>query len=128
MIRHIIFYGTLMNKCGARGLRLADEGVDYIKEITIPGVLHSMGPYPALVMGEGKVKGELFRINNKDVMNTFDGIEGYGKGHPDHHLYTRTVVWVDDIKDFAWVYTYNDSINPESRIESGDWYEHIQSR
>jgi gamma-glutamylcyclotransferase (GGCT)/AIG2-like uncharacterized protein YtfP len=112
-----------MQKCGARGMNLTQQGVDFIKEVKFNGNLYNMGAYPAVTMGGGIVLGELFKLNNPVAMTSFDMIEGYGRGTPDQHLYTRTVVWVEDIQDFAWVYTYNNSINPKDLIPSGDWYE-----
>lgn len=111
-----------MQKCGGRGV-LFEGLAEYKQDIEISGKLYSLGGFPGLVMGHGIVKAELFEfIDEAAALRTFDRIEGYGGRDPDHCLYTRTVVWVDEVKDFAWVYTYNNTPNPKSLIESGDWY------
>lgn len=113
-----------MQKRGSRGLRFTGDQIKYLQDIEVQGNLYDLGSYPALTMGKGKVKAELFELINNDLMYTFDQIEGYGRGDPEGHLYTRTVVWVEEINDFAWIYTFNDRIDPERLIESGDWHEH----
>lgn len=121
MINYIVFYGTLMRKCGCMGAGLA--GVHYIKEVEISGDLFNVGAFPALVMGEGRVKAELYKFNEgweDDALERFDGIEGY-YGDKEGDMYTRTVVNIPEV-GLAWVYTWNEEIEGMEKIEDGDWY------
>jgi gamma-glutamylcyclotransferase (GGCT)/AIG2-like uncharacterized protein YtfP len=131
-INHIIFYGTLMGADGSRGMSHSPQ-LTFCGNITISGVLFSVGGFPALVMGGGNirdtsaVKAELYKINDQEfVSRRYDGIEGYS-GRKDGDMYTRTVVHVldpssNEVVD-AWVYTWNSSTEGLKLIDSGSWLE-----
>jgi gamma-glutamylcyclotransferase (GGCT)/AIG2-like uncharacterized protein YtfP len=121
MIKHIIFYGTLMAKEGGRGRSNHSPECTLIGDITFKGRLHSVGGFPALVMGDEDIHGELFEINDQSVVNgAFDRIEGYS-GRKDQDMYTRTVMYVPEHNVYAWVYTWNGNPSKLPWIECGNW-------
>lgn len=117
-ISHIVFYGTLMQKDGGRGIK-PNLLTEYVQDIEFKGNLYNLGAFPAMVMGDGVVKGELHKIIDPDSIERFDRIEGYRE--PNNSLYTRTVLNIPGTHEFAWVYTFNGPIEPNKLIPSGDW-------
>lgn len=115
-----------MSKCGSRGMGRTMPGVEFVQDIEFNGDLFNVGAFPALVIGEGRVKGELFRIQEEDyerTMQRFDGIEGYG-GRKEGDLYTRTLMNIPEV-GLAWVYTWNGTVEGMDKIEDGDWYNYV---
>jgi gamma-glutamylcyclotransferase (GGCT)/AIG2-like uncharacterized protein YtfP len=75
----------------------------------VRGRLFDLGPYPALVAGEGRVAGELWRFTEEDLAVTLaalDRIEGFC-GQADD-WYHRQVIQcrVADESVPAWTYSY----------------------
>lgn len=128
MINHIVFYGTLMQKAGGRGVvgRMIEEGqLRFVRDIQFTGKMYSVGGFPAVIMGEEQVQGELYEILDRDVMHRFDGIEGYS-GRRDGDLYTRTLISIPgDEEIISWIYTFNQDVTRLDSVESGSWVEHI---
>lgn len=51
--------------------------------------LHDLGPYPAIVEGEDRVRGELWTLAAEDVAITLaalDAVEGFNQGRPDWYV------------------------------------------
>ena len=83
--------------------------IDYMRG-TIDGVLVDLGAYPALVPGDGIVKGVILQMK-LEALKITDRIEGY---HPDRHrcLYVREEVFVrceDGQEAVAWTYLFANS-------------------
>ena len=107
---HLFVYGTLMP--GESNYRQIESLVIDHKPGTIEGVLVDLGAFPALVRGEGYVRGVLLRMK-KEALEITDRIEGY---HPDRDrcLYLREEVVVrfeDGQEAVAWTYLF---ANPSS--------------
>ena len=83
---------------------------------TIDGVLVDLGAYPALVPGEGIVKGIMLRVN-REALEITDRIEGYQPDR-DRCLYLREEVVVrfeHGQEAVAWTYFF---ANPSSIADS----------
>jgi len=91
--------------------------------------------YPAMVSGDGWVKGELLEFADYDnVLTLCDRIEGFlGPGNPGNEYERRaTAVEPEDGgKCSAWVYWYArqdlcSTDNPAAPVSSGDWREFMK--
>jgi gamma-glutamylcyclotransferase (GGCT)/AIG2-like uncharacterized protein YtfP len=77
-------------------LRLGEERARYwprtplsIELATTRGTLHDLGPYPAMVAGEGLIRGELWTLALDDVpltLRALDEVEGYNQGGVDWYI------------------------------------------
>jgi len=104
---YIFTYGTLMPGYG--NYRRIEQFVHGVKQSSIRGILVDLGPFPALLKGEGIVKGMLLTVD-REALEITDFIEGY---QPDRkgNLYVREEVEVeldDGGKVTAWTYFYAD--------------------
>ena len=110
IVTNLFVYGTLMPR--ESNYRQIEHLVIDHKPGTIDGVLVDLGAYPALVPGEGIVKGVMLRMK-QEALEITDRIEGY---HPvrDRCLYVREEVAVrfeDGRETVAWTYFF---ANPSS--------------
>ncbi len=117
----LFVYGTLMPGHG-NYRRIADH-VHSARPGTIQGILVDLGAFPALIHGEGIVKGMVLAVD-PEALRITDFIEGY---HVDGgcSLYVREKVEVDlgdgDIVN-AWTYFFADPdhIHDRPRLRVGD--------
>ena len=90
---HAVFvYGTLM-RGGSRGALWPRRPLR-VERAKAQGVLYDLGPYPAMVAGEGQVGGELWEFAPADMAETLhrlDQVEVYVPGDPDS-LYVRRII------------------------------------
>lgn len=87
----VFVYGTLQ-RGEVRSHRWPRPPVK-VESATIRGLIRDLGPYPALVPGDGMVLGELWHLRAQDLEQTLrvlDEIECYGNEEVD--LYVRRVV------------------------------------
>ena len=110
IVSNVFVYGTLMP--GEANYRQIEDFVIDYKPGAIDGVLVDLGAYPALVPGDGIVKGIMLRVK-QEALEITDRIEGY---HPDRDrcLYVREEVAVrfeDGQETVAWTYLF---ANPSS--------------
>jgi gamma-glutamylcyclotransferase (GGCT)/AIG2-like uncharacterized protein YtfP len=129
----VFFYGTLMAGFDRRRKAGIDSKLTYVGRGAIGAALFDLGLYPAAVPApEGQVWGEVYEMTDPEVvLAALDDIEGYRPGHPDQSLYTRdrTDVRLPDGETApAWVYFYNAPLGRATRIESGDYLEHVRAR
>ena len=96
---------------------------------TVRGVLYDLGPYPALVLGEGTVRGELYAMTDPvTLLSLVDAIEGY---HPDdltRSRYVRRAARVTHPSGpvWAWLYVFNRGVGDGVWIPSGDYTVHVK--
>ncbi len=129
----VFFYGTLMAGFDRRRRAGIDDKLRYIGRGSIHGALFDLGIYPAAVPAdEGTVWGEVWEIlEPAPVLAALDDIEGYRPDDPDRSLYTRSqkpVLLPDGTTAPAWVYFYNAPLGRATRIESGDYLDHVRVR
>lgn len=85
-----------------------------------------IGGFPGIVPGEGRVLGEVYKIDEK-ILHTLDCIEGFSGEVNDHNLFNRVVVDVLDLEGHlacrAYVYVFNRAERDAYEvIEGGDWF------
>ena len=110
---NVFVYGTLMP--GGSNYAQIEQHVIDCSPGTIDGVLVDLGAFPALLPGEGQVKGVVLRVH-PIALEITDWIEGY---HQDRErcLYFREkrMVQVDDGQEReAWTYFF---ANPASIVD-----------
>ncbi len=120
-IEHIFVYGTLRLGQGAcRTFGLETRG-EYVKTAQYTGAsIYHLGGFPGLKFeADYTMVGDIFKINDPELMHHLDRYEGYDANHPDQSLYLRKEIEVDGIP--CYTYEYNGDPRQEARIQSGDW-------
>ena len=108
IVTNLFVYGTLMP--GESNYRQIEDLVIDHQPGTIDGVLVDLGAYPALIPGEGLVKGIMLRMSEQALAIT-DRIEGYTSDR-DRCLYVREEVVVrfeDGQEAVSWSYLFANS-------------------
>jgi len=107
-------YGTLMR--GLERHRFLAAGTTLIGRGTVRGRLLSLGRYPGIVDGGDRVTGELYRIDDEELLPAVDREEGY------NFLRRRAVVTLTDGRRArAWIYRYRGPRERAAVIPAGDW-------
>lgn len=107
-------YGTLMR--GFVRHRLLVGGTTLIGEGTVRGRLLGLGRYPGLVEGGDRVKGELYRVDDAQLLPAVDREEGY------NFIRRRAVVTlIEGRRARAWIYRYRGPRERAVLIPAGDW-------
>jgi gamma-glutamylcyclotransferase (GGCT)/AIG2-like uncharacterized protein YtfP len=119
--QHIAFYGLLNPGHGPFETFRLGEALDYAGPCRIPGRLHDLGAYPALVRGLGMAEGRLYRIRDPRVLRPLDGFEAVVRGVPKASEYLRRPIMLAGPAVLAWVYVYNRRPPPGSRVPDGPW-------
>lgn len=122
MIDRVFVYGTLKREGSYH--HLVATFVREVREGSVPGDLVDLGDYPGWVEGEGRVYGEVFRVDPVDeALHFLDAFEDYhGEGDP-RNLYDRLVVDVSTRSGpvRAWAYKYRGPAAGSPRIRGGVW-------
>ena len=97
-------------------------------EGSIRGVLFDLGPYPAVIGGEGTVRGEVYAmVEPRRLLERVDAIEGFVAGDAARSEYRRhaAVATLDDGRRCpAWVYFYNRPLGEAVWVSTGDYRRH----
>jgi len=114
--KHYLFvYGTL-KRGGSRHWIL--DGFPFLGRAKAKGfVLYDLGPYPAMVYGDGVVYGEVYEVSD-EAIKALDWVEGVPV------LYRRELIEVvleNGLPLKAWAYIYNGNVKGYPRIEDGEW-------
>ncbi len=87
-----------------------------IGEGTVRGRLLNLGRYPGLVEGAGRVRGELYRIDDAQLLPAVDREEGY------NFVRCRAAVTLTDGRRArAWIYSYRGPRERAVLIPASDW-------
>lgn len=119
----IFVYGGLM-----RGFDLHHHlaGAMFVGEGWTLGRLVALGRYPGLLEGDGKVEGEIYKLDDAAAsLEALDDLEDFNPGDPDKSMYLRVVRKVhkkDGSTIRAWIYLYNRDATGAPFVESGDWH------
>jgi gamma-glutamylcyclotransferase (GGCT)/AIG2-like uncharacterized protein YtfP len=113
--RPLLFaYGTLMRGYGLHGV-LA-RGATFVGQGTVSGRLLDLGRYPGLIAGGGRVSGEVYRVDDPQLLPVLDREEGY------NFVRRRAVVRLDGgQRARAWVYRYRGPRERATPIADGDY-------
>lgn len=107
-------YGTLMKDYAlhhvlARGARFVERG-------KVRGRLLDLGSYPGMVTGVGQVKGEVYRLEDPELLPVLDAEEGYNFER------TRVVATLASGRHArVWVYRYRGPREGAVPILDGDY-------
>ena len=71
----IFVYGTLMKGYALHPVLV--RGARFVEKGKVRGRLVDLGRYPGLVTGVGQVKGEVYRIEDPELLPVLDREEGY---------------------------------------------------
>lgn len=116
-IRHLFVYGTLMTgEANAHHL----EGVPR-EAASVRATLHDCGPYPAMALGEGEVRGEVVELPLERLAG-MDALEGVAPAGAPGGMYRRTVLAARTGGGTLRAYAYvMDDATRFPRIAAGDW-------
>ena len=95
--------------------RLA-AGATFLGIGSVRGGLLNLRGYPGLIEGEGRVRGELFRLRDAELLRILDREEGYN-----FERLRTGVTLADGCRSRAWVYRYRGSSNRAMLIPDGDY-------
>jgi gamma-glutamylcyclotransferase (GGCT)/AIG2-like uncharacterized protein YtfP len=112
--RLLFTYGTLMRGYGLHAV-LA-PGARGVGEGTVRGRLLDLGRYPGLVDGTGRVRGEVYRLDDPELLAMLDREEGY------NFVRRRAIVTLADGRGVrAWVYRYRGPRERATPIADGNY-------
>lgn len=121
----LFVYGTL--KAGQINRGLVAGFIESCEPASIPGHLYDLGLFPALVIGDGVVRGELLQLTEESmsaILGVLDRLEGYNPNAPERSMYIRSVVEVTTDSgghQRAYTYYYNRDPLKLRRLEGGEW-------
>jgi gamma-glutamylcyclotransferase (GGCT)/AIG2-like uncharacterized protein YtfP len=120
-MQHKVFvYGTLLQ--GEMRNPVLDAS-HYLGPVMADGRLIDLGRYPALVEGQGRVIGELYRVS-RATLQQLDRIEGHDAGNPSASLYRRASIeirhFADGHRERVLTYRYPRRANGEP-VRHGDY-------
>jgi gamma-glutamylcyclotransferase (GGCT)/AIG2-like uncharacterized protein YtfP len=107
-------YGTLM-----RGYALHEvlaRGATFLGVGSVSGRLLDLGRYPGLVDGAGRVSGEVYRLDDRELLPVLDREEGYNFER------RRAIVTLPDGRRArVWLYRYSGPRERAILIPDGDY-------
>ena len=101
---------------GYRLHRLLAGGVTFLGEASVRGSLLDLRGYPGLVEGFGAVRGELYRLHDRELLPVLDRAEGYN-----FERRRAGVDLADGRRSRAWVYRYRGARDRAVPIPHGDY-------
>jgi gamma-glutamylcyclotransferase (GGCT)/AIG2-like uncharacterized protein YtfP len=117
MIDSMFVYGTLRKQeCREQIMSKISLGS---KNITINAKMYNIGAFPAIVLDQGTVYGEIHKIRDEaSSFHIIDCIEGFTE-YDESSLYHR--ILIDSSQGICWAYVWNDTTDSYKIIQSGDW-------
>ena len=88
----------------------------FLGEGHVRGALLGLPGYPGLVEGRGRVRGELYRLHDAELLRTLDREEGYN-----FERRRAGVSLSDGRRSRAWVYRYRGQPHRGALIAHGDY-------
>lgn len=110
------FYGTLKRgHYNWKFLLQNTKGCEFIKEATSPDIfqLYDLGAYPCMTLGEQEVKGEVWTIDNDDVIDIIEQMER-GAGYTPLQFRTKE-------KDVVWTWIWDEAAAKRFGTPIGEW-------
>jgi len=92
------------------------RGATFLGRGSVAGRLLNLGRYPGLVAGAGRVKGELYRLDDPELLPVLDREEGYNFVRS-----IRTVTLAGGRRARAWVYCYRGPRERAVPVPHGDY-------
>jgi gamma-glutamylcyclotransferase (GGCT)/AIG2-like uncharacterized protein YtfP len=107
-------YGTLMR--GYDLHRLLTPGAKLLGAGRVRGTLLDLGDYPGLVDGAGRVVGEVYRLDEPELLAVLDRAEGYN-----FERRRAIVTLATGRRARAWIYRYRGRRDRAVSIPDGDY-------
>ncbi|HEY0791060.1 MAG TPA: gamma-glutamylcyclotransferase family protein [Chthoniobacterales bacterium] len=106
-------YGTLRRRglFAHVGFRVAG-GLRFWGYGRVRGCLHWQAFFPALVPGRGLVAVEVYRVDDKAVLNWLDRYEGFDPGNTGRSVFVRRRALLEGTSKMVWLYCLNRSVQP----------------
>jgi gamma-glutamylcyclotransferase (GGCT)/AIG2-like uncharacterized protein YtfP len=96
--------------------RVLGRGATFLGEGAARGRLLDLGRYPGLVDGAGRVRGEIYRLDDSELLPVLDREEGYN-----FQRRRAIVTFANGRRARAWVYRYRGPQNRAVPIPDGDY-------
>ena len=96
--------------------RLLASGAEFLGPGRVRGTLLDLGDFPGLVDGAGRVLGEVYRLDDPELLAVLDRAEGYNF---DRHR--ATVTLATGRRTRAWIYRYRGRRDRAECIPDGDY-------
>ena len=96
--------------------RVLTRGATYLEDARITGRLLRLGHYPGLIRGRGSVRGELYRIDDPELLPVLDREEGYNFDRR-----RSGVTLANGRRARAWVFWYRGPQQRAMLIPDGDF-------
>ena len=124
-LQRLFVYGTLLP-----GLCRHDamHGARWLGPAHINAALYDLGPYPAVVHGEGVTHGLLAEVDDA-LLTRLDAIEEYHPEAPARSEYLRQRITAHTDAGHshgAWCYVYARDVGSARRLAHGDYRRHLQ--
>jgi gamma-glutamylcyclotransferase (GGCT)/AIG2-like uncharacterized protein YtfP len=110
----IFTYGTLMR--GYELHQVLARGATFLGAGSVSGRLVDLGRFPGLIEGRGRVRGEIYRLDDPELLPVLDREEGYN-----FERRRATVTSTRGRRARAWVYRYRGSRHRAVLIPDGDY-------
>ncbi len=88
----------------------------FLDEGAVRGRLLDLGRYPGLIDGDGRVRGEIYRLDDPELLPVLDREEGYN-----FERRRAIVTLANGRRARAWVYRYRGPQNRAVPIPDGDY-------
>ena len=117
MIDSMFVYGTLRKQeCREK---IMNEISHYWKNISIKAKMYDIGAFPAIVLDDGIVYGEIHKIKKEsNSFHMLDLVEGF-REYDESSLYHR--ILINSSQGVCWTYVWNGTTENYKVIQSGNW-------
>ncbi len=123
---HLAAYGLLRQGGGGLERLGLAQALTHVGPCVINGALYDLGSFPGVVEGAGRVLGDLFRVETGAVGPLVDRFEDFDPDDPGKSAYVRRrIKLLEPAGSEAWIYVWTRPVQPDERIASGDWLDHI---
>jgi gamma-glutamylcyclotransferase (GGCT)/AIG2-like uncharacterized protein YtfP len=110
----IFTYGTLMR--GYELHHVLARAATFLGPGSVRGRLVDLGRFPGLIEGRGRVRGEIYRLDDPELLTVLDREEGYN-----FERRRATVTSTRGRRARAWVYRYRGARHRAVPIPDGDY-------
>ncbi|MFY0712651.1 gamma-glutamylcyclotransferase [Seonamhaeicola sp. NFXS20] len=131
---YLFVYGTLLQNVNNNISTFLKTHATVISKGYFIGKLYKISWFPGAVLSNiktHKVYGTLVKLNTaKTIFDVLDDYECFNPNNPKDSLFIRQKVTVFTKNNHvynAWVYLYNQKVNQQNRIVSGDFLKDAQS-
>lgn len=126
MENFLFVYGLLRIDLQNTTAELLRRHADYLGQGYVNGRLFDIGEYPGLTLDKKnnyEVKGDVFLLNDLEMLNALDDFEGIGDAYSEPYEYERRKirVYVNNGMLSCWAYLYNWPVSNSKEILSGDY-------